>query len=94
MLNRERQERWRQRREERYAREAGRPRPSRCDLCHEERRIVYDHSHNTGRFRGWLCDRCNKVLGLVRDDVGLLGAMVAYLGRRDGETESSASEEA
>jgi hypothetical protein len=27
----------------------------------------------------WLCDRCNKVLGLVRDDIGLLRAMVSYL---------------
>ncbi len=47
---------------------AGRPRPHICEICGEyqdgrrQRNIVWDHDHLTGRFRGWICDRCNKTL--------------------------------
>lgn len=59
---------------------AGRPRPDVCDLCGENNRhIVFDHCHAKGHFRGWLCDRCNKVLGLMRDDAVLLRKMADYL---------------
>ncbi len=65
---------------------AGRSRPDRCELCQEIAvpthlgyRTVFDHDHLTGNFRGWICDRCNKVLGLVRDDPKLLLAMIKYL---------------
>ncbi len=61
---------------------AGRPRPDVCDLCHELNiRIVFDHCHATGKFRGWLCDRCNRVLGTVKDSRQLLMEMAVYLGR-------------
>ena len=65
---------------------AGRPRPSLCELCCEPALTVWDHDHATGRFRGWLCDRCNRVLGSVKDSPALLIQMVAYLLRStDGE---------
>lgn len=66
----------------------GRQRPLRCEMCNEtgygrgnkpEAGICFDHNHETGEPRGWLCDRCNKVLGLVRDDIGLLHRMAEYL---------------
>jgi len=66
---------------------AGRPRPTVCDICagnHKDLKhhgIVFDHCHQRGHFRGWLCDRCNKTLGAVEDDVGLLRKMIAYLER-------------
>jgi hypothetical protein len=62
---------------------AGRPRPSICDICRGNHHlgIVFDHCHATGKFRGWLCDRCNKVLGLVGDDEGLLENLKRYLNR-------------
>lgn len=68
--------------------EMGRPRPENCELCgahgksplgHRFVGIVFDHDHATGKPRGWLCDRCNKVLGLLKDDVVLLAKMIAYL---------------
>jgi len=59
---------------------AGRPKPEKCEICDsDEFRIVWDHCHKAGHFRGWICDRCNRVLGLVRDNEGLLRSLAAYL---------------
>jgi hypothetical protein len=63
---------------------AGRPRAESCELCGEVGRTVFDHCHAKGHFRGWICDRCNKVLGLVKDDVRLLRTMASYLETADG----------
>lgn len=59
---------------------AGRPKPDCCDVCSGKGRISFDHCHTTGRFRGWLCERCNLVLGMVKDDARLLRHLSAYLG--------------
>lgn len=58
---------------------AGRPRPTFCELCGRRGRIQFDHDHNTGLFRGWLCSPCNRVLGLVREDIQTLKHMIDYL---------------
>lgn len=58
---------------------AGRPRPEKCEICGKDGRIVFDHCHERQRFRGWLCNRCNRVLGMVRDDIALLFRLAAYL---------------
>lgn len=54
-------------------------RPSSCEVCGSKERIVYDHSHVTGVFRGWLCNSCNLVLGFVRDDALILRRLCDYL---------------
>lgn len=66
---------------------AGRPRPSVCDICHGNYHlgIVFDHCHKSGKFRGWLCDRCNKTLGLVKDSPSLLRKLAKYLEAQDVE---------
>jgi hypothetical protein len=71
---------------------AGRPRAERCELCGEPDKTVFDHCHKLGHFRGWICDRCNKVLGLVYDSTELLGKMIAYLEANSGETERQGAE--
>lgn len=38
-----------------------------------------DHSHSTGKVRGLLCSRCNKLLGAVEDSVEILRNAVVYL---------------
>ena len=38
-----------------------------------------DHNHETGAFRGFLCDSCNTGLGKFKDDKDLLNRAVAYL---------------
>jgi len=59
--------------------QAGRPRPEICEICEQKDRIVFDHNHKTGAFRGWICNRCNVVLGKVKDDKELLNKLISYL---------------
>lgn len=62
--------------------EAGRHRPETCDICgYKTKRIEFDHCHQRGIFRGWLCGRCNTALGLVSDNPTLLRKLIAYLER-------------
>jgi hypothetical protein len=59
-----------------------------CAICgnRETRRIhgkicvlSVDHSHVTGRVRGLLCNRCNKVLGIMDENTNLFQRIVSYL---------------
>jgi len=74
-----RYERWRNKKEAELWDIAGRPRAERCELCLEYVMTVFDHCHDGGHFRGWICDRCNRVLGSVKDNTELLKAMIRYL---------------
>jgi len=69
----------RERKEKKLAEIAGRPRPTNCELCGSDKRIMFDHDHSTGKFRGWLCHNCNSALGHSRDNPELLYKMIAYL---------------
>lgn len=71
---------------------AGRPRAESCDLCNKKEMTVFDHCHSNGHFRGWICDRCNKVLGLVKDDLSLLSAMMQYLEKDYGKVNNKEKE--
>lgn len=59
----------------------------RCLCCNAPlsevvRETHIDHDHEKpGTFRGILCRRCNMVLGMVHEDVGILHRMAAYLYR-------------
>lgn len=46
--------------------------------------LSVDHSHEDGHIRGLLCNRCNRALGLLRDDWRTIQALLDYL-RRDEE---------
>lgn len=50
-----------------------------CQVCGGGYRLVIDHCHETGKFRGVLCNSCNLALGLVQDSIGRLMQMVEYL---------------
>lgn len=65
--------------------EAGRPRPDGCEICGRREILVFDHDHAHGNFRGWLCNRCNRALGLAGDNVEVLLQMALYLERTRSE---------
>jgi len=76
----EAQLRYRFRLEQKKINEAGRNKPDFCEICKgNEYRIVFDHCHAHGNFRGWICDRCNRVLGIVKDSPELLRELALYL---------------
>ena len=61
-----------------------RPCPAQCENCDrvfEKGKIHLDHCHDTGKFRGWLCNRCNLALGHLGDNVKGLKRAIAYLER-------------
>lgn len=58
---------------------AGRERPDNCEICGDFGRICFDHDHGNGKFRGWICHRCNTSLGLVKDNKEILNALIKYL---------------
>ncbi len=79
---------WKERRNAELEQLMGRPKPDCCELCGEHKSskyghkfagLVFDHDHLTSEPRGWLCDRCNKVLGLIEDNHSLLERMGEYL---------------
>lgn len=40
-----------------------------------------DHCHTTGKFRGFLCHTCNRMLGSLKDDLEVLERVKKYLDR-------------
>ncbi len=61
-----------------------------CDICgrtaavatrNGDRRLSIDHDHRTGRFRGLLCEACNRAIGFMDDDPARLRAAADYLER-------------
>lgn len=58
--------------------------PSHCELCAGQpgkRGLFIDHDHDTGVFRGWLCQWCNSALGTLGDNIAGLEHALAYLKR-------------
>jgi hypothetical protein len=41
--------------------------------------LYVDHDHNTGKVRGLLCSNCNRMLGMVGDNISTLTNAVKYL---------------
>ena len=62
---------------------AGRKKPDSCEICGGGGIICFDHDHKTGKFRGWICSRCNFTLGNVKDNSELLIALAEYLRKYD-----------
>lgn len=65
---------------------SGREKPERCDICKVygkdfKKGLCFDHNHKTGKFRGWICTKCNIALGMVDDDIKKLENLINYLKR-------------
>jgi hypothetical protein len=63
--------------------EPTRPIPSACECCGKPptKALDLDHCHVSNRFRGWLCNRCNRGLGFFGDSIDGLMNAVRYLQR-------------
>ena len=46
---------------------------------------VIDHCHDTEKFRGWLCHKCNRSLGGFDDNILTLKRAIQYLKGTDNE---------
>jgi Recombination endonuclease VII len=67
-----------------YRKYRGLPLPTRLmpELCERNcgrKATALDHCHITGKFRGWLCQRCNMGLGLLGDTLEDARHAVIYL---------------
>lgn len=66
-----------------------RPKPENCELCGmAHKKIVFDHDHISMKFRGWICDPCNIVLGSVKENIETLKKMTQYLEKYQQDTGS------
>ena len=58
---------------------ACRPKPKICEICGRKGTIHFDHDHKSGKFRGWICYRCNSIIGLAKDDYKILYKILKYI---------------
>jgi hypothetical protein len=61
-----------------------RKKPNRCECCKgppttQHKTFAMDHDHKTGKFRGWLCHRCNTAIGLLGDNIRGIKRALSYL---------------
>lgn len=60
------------------------PKPSNCESCGSDAKdtkkgICFDHDHDTNKFRGWLCQRCNIALGMLKNDYDNIIKLAEYI---------------
>lgn len=64
-----------------------------CDICGQPetaktkgtlRQLCADHNHKTSKKRGLICNNCNHLLGLAKDNPDILINAAAYLRKYDG----------
>ncbi len=75
---------------ERRRRKVGMPAPTRpdpgiCENCEQsgDRSLALDHCHRTGKFRGWLCFKCNAAIGALGDNIEGLQRAIDYLRKNE-----------
>ena len=65
-----------------------------CKICNEPETNKYnrtgkiqtlsiDHCHTTGKIRDMLCNRCNHILGRIKENKDILRSMIAYLEKHE-----------
>ncbi len=52
-----------------------------CAICKNKcsKALAADHDHLTGKFRGLLCNSCNRGIGYLKDDVKIITKALEYL---------------
>lgn len=64
-----------------------RPKSLKCEIttCASPTRICFEHDHKTGKFRGWLCAKCNTILSYANDSPERLRALADYLDKHNSK---------
>ena len=69
------------------------PKDYKCPMCEEDENKIKntrsnkkgvwcaDHDHKSGKFRGWVCHKCNLGLGNFNDDQEILHRAIKYLNK-------------
>ena len=52
-----------------------------CGICGDGSKLCVDHDHNTGFVRGLLCGKCNRALGLLKDNENIIKNAIKWLRR-------------
>lgn len=57
-----------------------------CAICSQvcSRALAIDHNHITGQLRGLLCNKCNRGIGYLNDDVETVRKALEYLTKYSG----------
>jgi len=57
-----------------------------CEICKQlpsgkrsKSKLHLDHCHTTGQLRGFICGTCNTGLGMAKDSIAILEAMISYI---------------
>ena len=50
-----------------------------CGSAESHKKLHMDHDHETGEFRGWLCNKCNQAIGLMQDSPEIAFRVAIYL---------------
>jgi hypothetical protein len=50
-----------------------------CEICGDTEKLVLDHNHDTGAFRGCLCHRCNTAIGQFKDSIEVMENAINYI---------------
>jgi hypothetical protein len=65
-------------------------RPDRCEVCGRQTNnktgmknsICIDHVHSSGKVRGWLCNQCNRAVGMTYENPEILRKLAIYLEKK------------
>ena len=52
---------------------------NKCEVCGSKDKLCYDHDHQNMQFRGVLCNKCNRSIGILGDTVESIQKVLFYL---------------
>ena len=55
-----------------------------CEICNRQsQNIVFDHHHEKNIFRGWLCNECNRSIGMLGENTESILKVLNYMNKID-----------
>lgn len=50
-----------------------------CAICEEDKVLVVDHCHDTGKVRSLLCNDCNSGIGFLKENKEIMNKAIKYI---------------